>query len=108
MSIHVSILNTKKSIEINDNTSQTDLISIIEEFQTHIEKNCELKVFIIDENTANFHQYVFEYLPTSKLSSKKWLLNNIIYSIQCDKTQKNMSKMFKDLQFMLLLEYRKC
>ncbi len=53
--------------------------------------------------TADFHTYVFEYLQGSKLSPKKWLLNNIIYSITCDETKDNL---FNEILDLLWYEYR--
>jgi hypothetical protein len=78
MSISITIGN--KKIAINNQTHPVELNGIINELTI---KGCELKVFILDMNTTNFHTYVFEYLQESKLLPRKWLLNNIIYSITC-------------------------
>ena len=53
-------------------------------------------------NTTNFHTYVFEYLQESKLSPRKWLLNNIIYSITCNETKDNL---FNEILDSLRYEY---
>ena len=108
MLIKISIINTDKYIEMNDYTSKQKCINLINEFEKYIIRNIDMKVFIYDENTANFHQYEFEYTLNSKLNSKKWLLNNIIYCIQCDKTQQNMSKILKNLKYNLMCLYLSC
>jgi len=106
MSIQLSIRT--KSVKINEFILEDELINIINEFHEYIKRNDELIVFLYDDDSTNFHKYIFEYMPESKLSSKKWLLNNIIYSIQCNETQKNMSKLFINLKCILLNEYHKC
>ena len=108
MSIQISIRDINKSVKINEFILENELINIINSFHEYIKRNYELVVYLYDDDSTNFHQYIFEYMPESKLSSKKWLLNNIIYSIQCNKTQKNMSKLFINLKCILLNEYYKC
>ena len=105
MSIQIVIKDINKSVKINEFISQTELLNIINEFHEYIKRNYELVVFLYNDDNTDFHQYVFEYMSKSKLSSKKWLLNNIIYSIQCNKTQQNMSKLFINLKCILLNEY---
>ena len=70
------------------------LINIIDELVEFVIKGCEMKVSIIDINTGNFHCYIFDYLQNSVLDPKKWLLNNIIYSITCDETKTDMNGLF--------------
>jgi hypothetical protein len=108
MSIKISITNTDKTIKMNDYMSKMQCINLINEFEKYIIRNIDMKVFIYDENTTNFHQYEFEYKLNSKLNSKKWLLNNILYSIKCDKTQQNMSKLLKNLEYILMSVYLSC
>jgi hypothetical protein len=108
MSIQISIRDINKSVKINEFILENELINIINSFHEYIKRNYELVVYLYDDDSTNFHQYIFEYMPESKLSSKKWLLNNIIYSIQCNQTQKNMSKLFINLKCILLNEYHKC
>lgn len=95
-----------KKIAINNQTRPVELNGIINELTKLTIKGCELKVFILDMNTTNFHTYVFEYLQESKLSPRKWLLNNIIYSITCDETKTNMDNLFDEILDSLWYEYR--
>lgn len=103
MSINITI--GIKKIAINNYTHPVVLNSIINELTKLTIKGCELKVFILDMNTTNFHTYVFEYLQESKLLPRKWLLNNILYSITCDKTKTNMDKLFNEILDSLWYEY---
>ena len=103
MSITITI-GTK--IAINNQTHPVELNHLINKLTKLTIKGCELKVFILDMNTTNFHIYVFEYLQESKLSPRKWLLNNIIYSITCDETKTNMDNLFNEILDSLWYEYR--
>ena len=95
-----------KKIAIHNQIHHVELNGIINELTKLTIKGCELKVFILDMATADFHTYVFEYLQESKLSPRKWLLHNIIYSIICDKTKKNMDNLFNEILDSLWHEYR--
>jgi len=75
MSMQISIRS--KTVKINEFISEDELINIINKFHEYIKKNDELVVFIYDDDSTNFHKYIFEYMPKSKLSSKK--LYNKIY-----------------------------
>jgi hypothetical protein len=92
-----------KKIAINNQTYPVNLNGIINELTKLTIKGCELKVFILDMNTTNFHTYVFEYLQESKLSPRKWLLNNIIYSITCNETKDNLFTVFINFCFLKVL-----
>ena len=102
--ITIEIGITKKAI--TNQTQSVLLNGIIDEFTNLTIKGCELKVFILDMNTTNFHTYAFDYLQESKLSPRKWLLHNIIYSITCDKTKINMSNLFDKILDSLWYQYR--
>jgi hypothetical protein len=95
MSINITITN-KKKITINNQMNRDELINIIEELVKSTMKECEMQVLIIDINTGNFHEYTFDYLQESPLFPKKWLLNNIIYSITCDETKTNINGLFDE------------
>jgi hypothetical protein len=69
MSIQILIRYINKSVKINEFILEDELINIINEFHEYIKRNYELVVFLYDDST-NFHQYIFEYMPISKLSSK--------------------------------------
>ena len=92
-----------KKIAINNQTQSVELKGLINELTKLITKGCELKVFILDMTTSDFHTYVFEYLQESKLSPIKWLLNNIIYSITCNEIK---DKLFNEILDSLWYEYR--
>ena len=94
-----------KKIAINNQTHPVVLNGIINELTKLTIKGCELKVFILDMTTSDFHTYVFEYLQESKLSPRKWLLNNIIYSLTCNKTKTNMNNLFNKILDSLWREY---
>ena len=99
MSITITI-GTK--IAINNQTHPVELNGIINELTKLTIKGCELKVFILDMNTTNFHTYVFEYIYI--LDNIQ--LNNIIYSITCDETKTNMDNLFNEILDSLWYEYR--
>ena len=92
-----------KKIAINNQTQSVELKGLINELTKLITKGCELKVFILDMTTLDFHTYLFDYLQKSKLSPRKWLLNNIIYSITCNETKDNL---FNEILHLLRYEYR--
>jgi hypothetical protein len=94
-----------KKIAINNQTHPVELNGIIDELTKLTIKGCELKVFIVDMTTADFHTYEFDYLQESKLSPRKWLLNNIIYSLTCNKTKTNMNNLFNKILDSLWREY---
>ena len=94
-----------KKIAINNQTRSVELNGLINELTKLTTKGCELKVFILDMTTLDFHTYVFEYLQKSNLSPRKWLLNNIIYSITCDETKINMDNLFNEILDSLRYEY---
>ncbi|MCJ7636032.1 MAG: hypothetical protein MUO21_00930, partial [Nitrososphaeraceae archaeon] len=79
----------------------------INDLEKLIIKGCELTVFLFDVNTTNFHQYEFDYLSNSKLSPRKWLLNNMLYSITCVETRENMDGMFNEILGLLHLMFTK-
>ena len=95
MSISITIGTNK--ININNQTHYVQLSNYINNLEKNVIKGCELTVIIVDAQTGNFHQYV------SKLSPKKWLLNNISYSLTCDETKKNMDNMFNEIVELLCL-----
>ena len=103
MSISIKI-GTKKIIIYNQ-MHYLILNNLINEFEKNIIKGCELTISIFDKNTTNFHIYIFEYLSDSILLPIKWLLNNILYSITCDKTNQNMSGIFNCLVGLLRQKY---
>ena len=91
-----------KKIAINNQIRSVELNGLINELTKLTTKGCELKVFILDMTTLDFHTYVFDYLQESKLSPRKWLLNNIIYSITCNETKDNL---FNEILDSLRYEY---
>ena len=101
----INITLNKMKITIDNNI--TSIVNIINEFEKEIHYESNLKVFIYDNNTTDFHSYEFEYLSSSKLSPKQWLLNNILYSITCKETKKNMEHRFDNIIILLDIEYRK-
>ncbi len=101
MSIIIEIGIKKITI---DHTHPVNLNGIINELTKLTIKGCELKVFILDMTTLDFHTYVFEYLQESKLSPRKWLLNNIIYSI--NETKTNMDSFDFILKSLWVLFYK--
>lgn len=86
MIISITIGTNKINININNQTHYVQLSNYINNLEKNVIKGCELTVIIVDAQTGNFHQYVYEYV--SKLSPKKWLLNNISYLLTCDETKK--------------------
>lgn len=106
MSIKIIIKNdSSKAIIISDN--MPNVMDYINTLEPHTFKGSELRISIIDVRTGNFHIYDFEYLRQSKLSPRKWLLNNILYSITCDDTEENFSKSFDNICKLMLVEYNK-
>jgi hypothetical protein len=101
MSIIIEIGIKKITI---DHTHPVNLNGIINELIKLSIKGCELTVFILDRNTTEFNKYVFDYLQESKLSPRKWLLNNIIYSI--NETKTNMDSFDEILKSLWVLYYK--
>ena len=93
--INISVDST--TLCIDNHTEDEDLYNSIDELETYVVHGCSLTVYIVDKNTLNYHMYVFDYLPTSKLRPRKWLLNNILYSLVCDDTKKNMTNIFDNI-----------
>jgi hypothetical protein len=79
-SMTITIGNNK--ISLNSDMTNNNVNNIINGFENYVIRGCELSVLLVDNDTLDFHKYVFDYLSSSKLGPKKWLLNNIIYSIQ--------------------------
>jgi len=101
--------NTEKNKYIlNNNTTEENIENVINELEEFIIKNCDLIIFILDNSTTNFHKYEFEYNEKSKLFPRKWLLNNILYALTCDKTQTNMASLFNTIINKLFFEYNSC
>jgi len=100
MSITITVESTK--INIDNNTDSTRLNMLINELEKITKIGIELDVFIIDMKTAEYHKYAFDYLPSSKLSPRQFLLNNILYSITCDET--NMTETFNEIIKLLWTE----
>jgi len=109
MSINIIVTNKNQSTRINlyNKTNYTSLLYLINSLEKNIIKECELSVLLIDDNNGNFHKYSFDYLLSSKLLPKKWLLHNIIYSIVCDETNKDMYGKFNKILSLLNMEYYK-
>jgi hypothetical protein len=103
MSISVTI--GTKTIMIFNHTQ--NVVSHIYKLKDEVTKGCELIIFICDSDTTNFHKYEFDYLPSSKLSPKKWLLNNILFSLTNEKTKELMKDLFNDVLIELNSEYNK-
>jgi len=103
MSISITI-NTQIII-IHNNTE--NVLSHIYKLESQTIKGCELIIFICDSESANFHKYEFDYLPSSRLSPKKWLLNSVLYSLNNDKTKANIRELFNDILIELNYEYNK-
>jgi hypothetical protein len=100
-------INEQKIIITPDNDLITIIINI-NKLESHTKKGCDMVVFIYDQNTTNFHKYEFDYLQSSQLNPRKWLLNNILYSITCDKTKNNMNKReLLKMADLLFTEYHK-
>ena len=103
MSISITI-NTQIII-IHNHTE--NVLSHIYKLKDEIKEGSELIIFICDSESANFHKYEFDYLPSYKLSPKKWLLNSVLYSLNNDKTKANIRKLFNDILIELNNEYNK-
>ena len=103
MSISITI-NTQIII-IHNHTE--NVLSHIYKLKDEIKEGSELIIFICDSESANFHKYEFDYLPSSRLSPKKWLLNSVLYSLNNDKTKANIRELFNDILIELNYEYNK-
>jgi hypothetical protein len=103
MSITITI--GTQTIIIHNHTQ--NILSHIYKLESQTKKGCELIIFICDSESVNFHRYEFDYLSSSKLSPKKWLLNNVLYSVSCDKTRADMKDLFNDILIELSNEYNK-
>jgi len=103
MSISITI-NTQIII-IHNHTE--NVLSHIYKLKDEIKEGSELIIFICDSESANFHKYEFDYLPSSRLSPKKWLLNSVLYSLNNDKTKANIRELFNDILIELNNEYNK-
>lgn len=103
MSISITI-NTQIII-IHNNTE--NVLSHIYKLKDEIKEGSELIIFICDSGSSIFYKYEFDYLPNSKLSPKKWLLNSVLYSLNSDKTKANIRELFNDILIQLNYEYNK-
>ena len=102
----MSVSITVKFKKITITNKSENIIENINEIEQYTKRGCELTVFIFDPDSSNFHQYVFDYLDSSKLLPRKWLLNNILYSLTCDETKKNIEeRSFNNILFKLRTEY---
>ena len=101
----IKIMIGTKSMIIDNNT--LNIITHIDEIEEYLKKEKELTVFLYDDNTTNFHKYEFEYSSNSKLFPRKWILNNILYSLSCDKTRKDMKYLFNRVIILLSDEFEK-
>jgi len=57
------------------------------------------------QDVTNFITEYEKYTRDSKFNPKKWLVNNILYSITCPETKKNMLNCFNTLEHKLVAEY---
>ena len=103
MSITITI--GTNSILIHNHTQ--NVLSQIYKLKDEIKEGSELIIFICNPETTYFYKYEFDYLPNSKLSPKKWLLNSILYSLNSDKTRTDMKDLFNDILIELNNEYNK-
>ena len=93
MSVRIEIYsNSQLTYSINLANDTTNLATIFRDMSNYTLKKCELKIFILNTNTMDFHNYVFEYDGLKK--PLNFLLNNIMYSLVCDDTDKNTQNMF--------------
>jgi len=109
--IEISLIerNTQKcKLILNNNTTEENINNVINKLEELLIKNCDLIIFILHNSTTNFHKYEFEFTGKSKLFPRKWLLNNILYSLTCDKTQTNMTSLFNNIINKLFFEYNSC
>lgn len=105
--ISITINNQKILLLDNFSNNINQYMNIIDNSIKN-KNNVELIVFLIDINSSNFHTYEFEYSSGNlNMSLKKWILNNIIYSINCDETKTNMKNMFNNLYFLFKDEFDK-
>ena len=100
--ITFTINDTKLKIAtyVNDSVK-----NIIDNLETVVKRECELKVFIYDTDSTNFHYYNFEYSKESELVPRKWLLNNILYSITCGESK--LTKNRPDIWRPFVVEFNK-
>ena len=94
MSITVILGSIK--INIDNNTDEAKLCGFIDDLENQTIHGCELIVSIF-VNAMYFHMYEFEYLACSKLTPKKWIINNILWSLTCDETKQDTDNIFNRL-----------
>jgi hypothetical protein len=105
--ISITIDNQKILLLDNFSNNINQYMNIIDNSIKN-KNNVELSILLIDIESSNFHNYEFEYsLGSINMNIKKWVLNNIIYSINCDKTKTNMKNMFNNLYFLFKDEFDK-
>jgi hypothetical protein len=104
MLISIKINNSK--IELNNIMTKNKVINIINIFEKNIIIGCDMIIFLFNINTADFDSYTFEYLKSSKNDKKKWLINNLLYSITCDETRYSMRILFINLKNILYEELK--
>ena len=83
-SIAITITNKLKFVKKHTLTNETpDILNIIDDIQEYVNYGATLDVFLYDPDTTAFHKYTFDYLTSSKMYPRHWLLNNIMYSLVC-------------------------
>ena len=105
--ISITIDNQKILLLNNFSNNINQYMNIIDNSIKN-KNNVELSLLLIDIESSNFHKYEFKYsLENININIKKWILNNIMYSINCDETKTNMKNMFNNLYFLFKDEFDK-
>ena len=88
--IEIKLRVSTRQITLKPSDTPEYIYAATETLVKYVNKGCSLIIFVFDNDTTDFHQYEFEYMQDSGMLPKKWLINNILYSITCKDTVRNM------------------
>lgn len=105
MLVKIIIKNeSSKAIIVN---SDSNIIERINELEPYVTEGSCLKICIINTTNNDQYTYEFEYFSGSKLSPKKWLLENILYFITCEEMEEINKNSFDNIIRLMFEEYNK-
>lgn len=111
MNINIKISNgsqrTTLSFDIDNETILTK--TMLNEIVSNITKGqSTMHILIVNTQTRDFYQYVFDYLENSKYSSRKWFFNNFLWTQQELQKTNDYNLIPTDLLNEIILHYQQC
>jgi hypothetical protein len=88
--------------------TEESILASLDNMARKISDGTSLEVYLYNKDTTDFHLYEFEYEYniTKFKDPRKWLLNNMLYSLFCRETAKDMADKFIELKTILDREFQ--